>query len=100
MYVTFGTIFNTESGDLLKEVVAGAGACQEATQVMVSTGEHLEPAELGPQPRKVTVSPFVQQEEVLASSAAVVCHGGSGTVLAALENGLPMVCIPWVRTNA
>lgn len=94
VYVTFGTIFNTESGDLLSRAVAGVAACQEATQVVVSTGQHLDPAELGPQPPNVTVRRFVPQHDVLACSAAVLCHGGSGTVLGALENGLPMVCIP------
>jgi UDP:flavonoid glycosyltransferase YjiC (YdhE family) len=31
---------------------------------------------------------------VLRRSAAVVCHGGAGTVLGAAAAGVPMVCLP------
>ena len=38
-----------------------------------------------------------------AEADAVVCHGGSGTVLGALAGGVPMVVVPWFAdqfTNA
>lgn len=94
VYVTLGTIFNTESGDLLSRATAGAAACQEVTQVLVSSGQTIDPGELGPQPGNVTVRRFVQQHDLLASAAAVVSHAGSGTILGAIENGLPVVCLP------
>jgi UDP:flavonoid glycosyltransferase YjiC (YdhE family) len=52
------------------------------------------PAELGPLPSHVVVKRFVAQREVLADCFALVSHAGSGTVLNALEHGLPQVCLP------
>ena len=62
--------------------------------MIVATGEHLDPAELGPQPEEVTAYQFVAQQEVLSTCSAVVCHGGSGTVLDAISHGLPLVVLP------
>ena len=42
----------------------------------------------------VRVERFVPQAQVLGSCAAVVSHGGSGTMLGALAAGLPLVLIP------
>ena len=42
----------------------------------------------------VRVERFVPQEDVLPACAAAVVHGGSGTTLAALAHGLPLVLVP------
>jgi UDP:flavonoid glycosyltransferase YjiC (YdhE family) len=94
VFVTLGTIFNTESGDLMQRLVAGAAACSGVDRVVAATGPHIAVEELGAQPDHVTVHGFVPQDEVLATCAAVVSHAGSGTVLGALSHGLPMVCLP------
>jgi MGT family glycosyltransferase len=93
-YVTLGTIFNTESGDLLATLAAAVAACPSVSSVVVATGEHLDPSALGPQPATVTVHRFIRQQDVLASCSVVICHGGSGTVLDAIRYGLPMVLLP------
>jgi UDP:flavonoid glycosyltransferase YjiC (YdhE family) len=62
--------------------------------VIVATGEHVDPAELGPPPNHVVAERFVAQRDVLAGCSAVVSHAGSGTVLDALQHGLPQVCLP------
>ena len=92
VYVTLGTIFNLESDDLLQRVVEAIRDLP--IDVIATVGPHLDPAELGPQPSNVTVHSFVAQDEVLRRSAAVVCHGGSGTVVGALAMGLPVVVLP------
>jgi UDP:flavonoid glycosyltransferase YjiC (YdhE family) len=94
VYVTLGTIFNTESGDLLERVVAGVAACAEADAVLVTTGVHVDESSWGPLPAKVTTHRFVPQDRALASCSAVVSHGGSGTVLGAIRHGLPTVILP------
>ena len=94
VFVTLGTIFNTEAGDLMSRLVAGAAACPGVDRVVAATGPHVGVEELGAQPDHVTVHGFVPQDEVLASCTAVVSHAGSGTVLGALSHGLPMVCLP------
>ena len=51
------------------------------------------PAALGPQPAGVRVWQWVPQAAVLPHCAAVVSHGGSGTLLATAALGLPL-CLP------
>ena len=92
LYLTLGTIFNTESGDLFSRVLAGLGGL--GLEVVVTVGHGIDPAELGPQPRHVHVERYVPQASLLPHCAAVVHHAGSGSVLGALAYGLPMVGIP------
>jgi UDP:flavonoid glycosyltransferase YjiC (YdhE family) len=92
LYLTLGTIFNTESGDLFSRVLEGAR--QLPVEVVVTVGRGVDPAELGAQPPHVHVQRYVPQALLLPHCAAVVNHAGSGSVLGALEHGLPLVCIP------
>ncbi len=94
VFVTLGTIFNTESGDLLRTATLGAAACPDVERVIVATGEHVDPASIDPLPSHVAAQRFVDQDAVLATSDAVVSHGGSGTVLGALKQALPSVTLP------
>jgi len=93
-YVTLGTIFNTESGDLLAKLTSAVAASPQVSSVIVATGEHIDPSELGPQPDTVMVHRFVHQQQILVSCSVVVCHGGSGSVLDAIRFGLPMILLP------
>ena len=63
-------------------------------RLLVTVGPHGDPAALGPQPAHVLVERYVSQTEVLPLCAAVVSHGGSGTVFGAAGLGLPQVCLP------
>lgn len=92
VHVTLGTIYNTESGDLLARLARGAAAATD--RVTVATGSAVDPRSLGVLPSHVAVERFVDQPAVLASSRAVVSHAGSGTVLDALRLGVPQVCVP------
>ena len=49
---------------------------------------------LGSLPGNVHVSRVIPQSLLLPRCSAVVSHGGSGTLLAALAHGLPQVCLP------
>jgi MGT family glycosyltransferase len=90
-YVTFGTVFNVVDEGFRAAVLAAADVAEE---VLVTVGRAADPALLGDVPGNVTVERFVPQAEVLPRSAVVVCHGGSGTVLAALAHGVPVLCLP------
>ncbi len=92
VYFTLGTIFNLESGDLFERVLAGLGRLP--VEVVATVGSQIEPEELGSLPDNVRVERFVSQAEVLPRCSAVVSHGGSGTVTAALAHGLPQVVLP------
>jgi UDP:flavonoid glycosyltransferase YjiC (YdhE family) len=92
VYVTLGTVFNLESGDLFTRVLAGVG--ELPVDVVATVGDGIDPGELGPLPSRIRVERFVPQAEVMAHSSIVVSHGGSGSVLGALAHGLPQVLIP------
>jgi UDP:flavonoid glycosyltransferase YjiC (YdhE family) len=92
VYFTLGTIFNNECGDLFSRVLEGIGSLP--VEVIVSVGPSFDPAELGPQPPNVRVERHVDQADVLPRCGAVISHGGSGSVLAALAYGLPSLLLP------
>ena len=92
MYLTLGTVFNAESGDLLPRALAGVGEIGVPT--VVTTGRQVDPAELGPQPPHVRVQRWIPQEELLPWCRAVVSQAGSGIAMAALAHGLPSVLLP------
>ena len=91
VYVTLGTIFNLESGDLFSRVLEGLR--DHPGDVVLTVGEHLDPIELGPQPDNVHIEGYIPQGEILPNVDVVVSHGGSGSVLGALAHGLPMLII-------
>jgi UDP:flavonoid glycosyltransferase YjiC (YdhE family) len=63
-------------------------------RLLVTIGRDRDPAELGPLPANVHVERWVPQADVMPHAAAMVCHGGSGSVLAGLAAGVPMVVLP------
>jgi UDP:flavonoid glycosyltransferase YjiC (YdhE family) len=92
VYVTLGTIVNTESGDLFPRVLAGVR--ELPVEVVVTVGRGMDPGELGIQPPNVHVTRYLPRSEVLPRCAAAVTHAGSGSVIGALAHGVPLVCIP------
>jgi UDP:flavonoid glycosyltransferase YjiC (YdhE family) len=62
--------------------------------VLVTVGPEGEPAALGELPDNVHVERFVAQSAVLPLVDLIVHHGGTGTVLSALEVGLPQLLLP------
>lgn len=91
VYVTLGTLDNNAPGVI--EAVVG-GLHQESMNVIVTVGPDRDPAELGPQPANVHIERYVPQSLLLARCDVVVAHGGSGTTLAALAHGLPLLVLP------
>jgi UDP:flavonoid glycosyltransferase YjiC (YdhE family) len=63
-------------------------------RVLVTTGRDADPAELGPLPANVHAERWVDQASVLPHAAAMVCHGGFGTVLGGLAAGVPLAVLP------
>lgn len=92
VYFTLGTEFNLESGDLFERVLAGLGELPVA--VVATIGSNLDPSVLGEVPANARVERYVPQSAILPSASAVVCHGGSGSLLGALAHGLPLVLLP------
>jgi UDP:flavonoid glycosyltransferase YjiC (YdhE family) len=89
VYVTLGTQFNEPARfPLLVEALAGV----DCTAVM-TIGTNQDPARLRA-PANVIIERYIPQAEILPLAAAVVCHGGSGSTLAALAHGAPLVLLP------
>jgi UDP:flavonoid glycosyltransferase YjiC (YdhE family) len=92
VYVTLGTVFPQEAGDLFTRILVGVRDLP--VDVVVTVGRAIDPAELGEQPAHVRVEQFLPQAGVLAHCDAVVSHAGSGSVMGALAFGLPSVLVP------
>jgi len=92
-YLTLGTIFNTESGDLFSRLLAGLD--DPKLRLLVTVGSDLHPSVIGPTDRtRVRVEHFVPQDQVLPHVRIMLNHGGSGSVVGALAHGVPMVVAP------
>lgn len=89
--VTFGTVFHRDAA-LVGEVVRTVARLP--VTVLVTSGPGVAPEALGPQPQNVRVIEYAPLADLLPQCAAVVCHGGSGTILAALAHGKPLVVLP------
>ena len=63
-------------------------------RVLVTVGRERDPRELGPVAPNVHVARWVPQADVMPQAAAMVCHGGSGTIRSALTSGVPAVVVP------
>jgi UDP:flavonoid glycosyltransferase YjiC (YdhE family) len=92
VYFTLGTIYNMESGDLFQRVLAGLRGLP--INLIVTVGRDIDPAEFGPQPANIQIERFIPQAAILPHCAAVISHGGSGSVIGTLAYGLPAVLIP------
>jgi len=63
-------------------------------RLLVTIGRDRDAAELGTLPANVHVEGWVPQADVMPHAAAMVCHGGFGTVRAGLAAGIPMAVLP------
>ncbi len=94
VYVTFGTVL----AHMTSAAATFAVACEAVTdldaRVLLTVGPAFDPSLLGSVPAHVHVEQWVDQLDVLAAADAVVGHGGSGTTLATLAAGVPMVVVP------
>ena len=90
VYATFGTVF-TDPGFLLSLIDAVRDL---DVNLVVTTGHGMDPDSLGLLPDHIVAVPFVPQSLLLPRCSAVVSHAGSGTVLGALAERLPQVCLP------
>ncbi|NMI02039.1 glycosyltransferase [Pseudonocardia acidicola] len=83
-----------DQADLLRRVVAALDALP--VRGLVTTGPEIDPAEV-PGSSRVRVVRAAPHREILPSCAAVVSHGGHGTVIKAAAAGVPQLVIPLGR---
>jgi MGT family glycosyltransferase len=94
VYVTFGSVAPTMDffPGLYRDAIAELGSLP--LRLLVTVGRDRDPAELGPLPPNVRVERWVAQADLMPHVAAMVCHGGSGTVTMGLAGGVPMAVLP------
>lgn len=63
-------------------------------EVVLATGDHVTPEELGALPANITARRHVPQLDVLGAADLFVTHGGMNSVMESLYHGVPMVVVP------
>ncbi|WP_225753948.1 glycosyltransferase [Actinotalea sp. Marseille-Q4924] len=91
VYLTLGTV-SFGAVDVLRRAVQEISSLD--VDLLVVVGPEGDPAALGAVPANVQVERFVDQAGVLARVDLLVHHGGTGSVLGALANGLPQLVMP------
>lgn len=91
VYVTSGTERASTTFPWREVFAAVRGLNLDA---VATIGPHVDPATLGAVPSHVRVERFVPQAELLGRVAAVISHGGAGSVLGAAEHGRPQLVLP------
>lgn len=89
VYATLGTVYG--SVRLLRAIIAAIAS--GGWPGIVTVSRRLDASRFEA-PEGVVVEEYVPQGAVLPHCDAVLCHGGLGTILGALDEGLPMVVIP------
>jgi UDP:flavonoid glycosyltransferase YjiC (YdhE family) len=91
VYLTLGTIFNYWT-DIFRAFIEGLR--DEPLNLVVTVGRNGNPEQFGPQPENVCIERYIPQTLLFPRCDVVITHGGSGTTMAALSHGLPLIIVP------
>jgi UDP:flavonoid glycosyltransferase YjiC (YdhE family) len=95
VYATLGTVFNNPAYELPFFPSLLNAVRDEPLDVVVTVGPNVEPTSLVGAPANVRVERFVPQSVLFPRVGLVISHGGFGTVLAAIEHGIPLIVVPF-----
>jgi UDP:flavonoid glycosyltransferase YjiC (YdhE family) len=70
------------------------GLADEPINLIVAVGRNNDPTSFGPMPANARIERYIPQTLVFPRCDLLVCHAGSGSVMAALTHGLPLVLVP------
>jgi UDP:flavonoid glycosyltransferase YjiC (YdhE family) len=90
VYLGLGTALNKP--EIFRAVIAALR--DEALTLIVTVGRDQDPADYGPQPDNVQIERYIPLSLLLSRCDLVVNNAGSGTLVAALTHGLPVVLVP------
>ena len=91
VYLTLGTV-SFGAIEVIRRAATEIGRLD--VELLVAVGPAGDPTLLGDLPANIHLERFVAQSAVLPRVDLIVHHGGTGTVLAALEAGIPQVILP------
>lgn len=94
VYMTFGTVLGMYP--MAKAVYRASldALADLPIHALLTTGPGVDIGSFGAIPANVTVEAYVPQSQIWPYAKAVLCHGGSGTMLGGLAAGIPMVIAP------
>jgi UDP:flavonoid glycosyltransferase YjiC (YdhE family) len=95
VYATLGTVFNDPADELPFFPTVQQGLIDAPVDLLMTVGPNVDPASLGDQRPGVRVLAYVPQRAVLDRCAVVICHGGYGTLLDAVDAAVPLVVVPF-----
>ena len=94
VYATLGTVFNSDYAlPFFPAVIEGLR--DMPLDLLVSVGPGVDLKALGRQPSNARVVSYVPQRAVMDRCRLVICHGGYGTVLDAVDAAVPLVVVPF-----
>jgi MGT family glycosyltransferase len=93
VYLTLGTVRGFNDRPQIVRAFAD-GLRDELLNLVVALGRNLDPAAFRSTHANVRIERYIPQSLLLPHCRLVICHGGSGTVLASILHGLPMVIVP------
>ena len=91
VYVSLGTVFNSQAREVFAAVLEGLR--DEKVNVIVTVGNDNDPADFGPQPEHIHIERFIPQSLLLPYCDVVVNQGGTA-ILPILAHGLPLLLLP------
>ncbi|WP_091532755.1 macrolide family glycosyltransferase [Microlunatus soli] len=100
LLVSLGSSYNARP-DIYRMIIASAA--DRPWQVVMSIGDRVTAADLGPIPDNVEVQPRLPQLAVLRHARAFVTHAGMGGTMEGLRAGVPLIALPQMaeqRANA
>jgi UDP:flavonoid glycosyltransferase YjiC (YdhE family) len=97
VYVTLGTEVNHMPGfypHVMQTILSGLR--DEPYNLIVTLGRDKDPADFGPQPANVHIERYIPQTLLLPYVDLIVMHGGSNSLVLAIDQALSMVLIPLI----
>lgn len=89
--VTMGTLMPGRA-EAMSKIIDGLEALE--VDVVATIGPDIDPAVLGARRPTTRVARYVPMTPLLTGASLLVFHGGSGTMLAGLAAGVPLVVLP------
>ena len=91
VYVSLGTVFN-DYPLIFQSIIEGLK--NESINLIITIGPNGDPDKFGKQPDNVCIKNYIPQTFILPHTSVSINHGGVSTIMAALNNGIPLINLP------
>lgn len=94
LYISFGTEAGSSTRAPAPYRLVVETISDLPVRALLTTGPNVDVSSIGVAPKNVNIEAWVPQQDVWPHATAFLCHGGSGTLLGGLAEGLPLVVLP------